>query len=251
MFDNTDPVLKAKQLAGRHAKHNGQYMSVEQRQKMADNTRVQAAKRTHCKRGHVFAIHAAVKNGVRVCVLCRRLRKRQRYHGMAGLVPAGTSTRSYGARKAWVTRRTALGPNGLTAAGRDSMSQALKERIQRRGHHMSNKTACIRGHLFTPDNTYVTRGKRICRTCRQMRFAGRPEWVTIHNARVNVKAHDAYFVITYARLRRLMIEAHPDKGHHRSSRAFVRAKKRFDTFVTIEQQWYATVYMPLPQVRGF
>lgn len=249
MFDNTDPVLKAKQLAGRHAKHNGQYMSVEQRQKMADNTRVQAAKRTHCKRGHVFAIHAAVKNGVRVCVLCRRLRKRQRYHGMAGLVPAGTSTRSYGARKAWVTRRAVLGPNGLTAAGRDSMSKALKERIQRRGHHMSKKTQCIRGHAFTCENTYAVRGKRVCRACRRMRLRSRPEWVTTSDGQINLKVHDAYFMATYARLRQFMIEAHPDKGRHRSSGAFVRAKKRFDTFCKTEKQWYATVQMPLPQAR--
>lgn len=251
MLDNTDPVLKAKQRAGRHAKNNGQYMSVEQRRKMAESARAQAAKMTHCKRGHAFAAHAVLSNkGGRICVLCRRIRKKQSYYRHEGLIPAGESARSYGARKAWVLRRVQHGPNGLTAAGRDSVTMATKERIRRHGHHMSNKTTCVRGHMFTSDNTYVTKGRRICRTCRRIRAAGRPEWVMIRNTRVNLKAHDVYFVATYARLRLSMINAHPDKGHHRSTSAFLKAKKRFDMFRQTEQQWYATVQMPLPQARA-
>lgn len=34
----------------------------------------------------------------------------------------------------------------------------------RNGH--ARKTRCKRGHEYTPENTYVSRGKRHCRTCR-------------------------------------------------------------------------------------
>lgn len=35
-------------------------------------------------------------------------------------------------------------------------------------HHNASKTHCVRGHLFTPDNTYIYpgRNKRACRRCR-------------------------------------------------------------------------------------
>lgn len=38
------------------------------------------------------------------------------------------------------------------------------------------KTACVNGHAFTPENTYVGRGKRECKTChreRQVRYRAR------------------------------------------------------------------------------
>lgn len=37
-----------------------------------------------------------------------------------------------------------------------------------RGHH-AIKTHCIHGHRFSPDNTYVSRDGRICKTCRRER----------------------------------------------------------------------------------
>lgn len=43
----------------------------------------------------------------------------------------------------------------------------------RRGIRHTNgndrRTHCIRGHEFTPDNTYLDRGKRQCRTCSRIR----------------------------------------------------------------------------------
>lgn len=41
------------------------------------------------------------------------------------------------------------------------------------GAENAAKTACVRGHEFTPENTYDARGKRECRAChrgRQRRY---------------------------------------------------------------------------------
>lgn len=35
----------------------------------------------------------------------------------------------------------------------------------------ARKTACDRGHEFTDENTYVHRGRRVCRTCNRRRAA--------------------------------------------------------------------------------
>lgn len=39
------------------------------------------------------------------------------------------------------------------------------ENIQRGENHWRNKTHCPQGHEYTPENTYVYRGRRQCRTC--------------------------------------------------------------------------------------
>lgn len=33
----------------------------------------------------------------------------------------------------------------------------------------ARKTACKRGHEFTPENTYMNGGRRVCRTCKRQR----------------------------------------------------------------------------------
>lgn len=41
----------------------------------------------------------------------------------------------------------------------------------RAGAHNGEKTHCKRGHEFTPDNTFVSRGSRFCLACRRIRNA--------------------------------------------------------------------------------
>ena len=48
------------------------------------------------------------------------------------------------------------------------------ENIRRRGHskcgeHQRSKTECPKGHEYTPENTYVYRGRRNCRACDRAR----------------------------------------------------------------------------------
>lgn len=38
-------------------------------------------------------------------------------------------------------------------------------------HHLGGLTHCKRGHVFTPENTYMSDGSRVCRTCRAERCA--------------------------------------------------------------------------------
>jgi hypothetical protein len=41
----------------------------------------------------------------------------------------------------------------------------------------AEKTHCIRGHEFTPENTYIQQGWRQCKTCRLIR---QREWKAAH-----------------------------------------------------------------------
>ena len=43
----------------------------------------------------------------------------------------------------------------------------------------ARKTHCVRGHEFTPGNTYVLQGRRTCRTCQRVR---RTEYEKRHSA---------------------------------------------------------------------
>lgn len=43
----------------------------------------------------------------------------------------------------------------------------------KRGNANGRKTACKRGHPFTPANTLHYRGRRVCRTCARLRARGR------------------------------------------------------------------------------
>jgi hypothetical protein len=48
-------------------------------------------------------------------------------------------------------------------------SSNLREAVERSGtaiHWLGGKTHCLRGHEYTPDNTYTYRGVKSCRTCR-------------------------------------------------------------------------------------
>ena len=41
------------------------------------------------------------------------------------------------------------------------------DKVERGRHHNANKTHCARGHEFTPENTYLEKNKRRCRTCKR------------------------------------------------------------------------------------
>jgi hypothetical protein len=45
----------------------------------------------------------------------------------------------------------------------------MKECIERLGWKVYKSYRCIRGHEFTPDNTYVSKGKRKCKACAKIR----------------------------------------------------------------------------------
>lgn len=48
----------------------------------------------------------------------------------------------------------------------DTKSANMLDRVRHGTHHNANKTQCLRGHLFTEENTKRTaKGGRACRTC--------------------------------------------------------------------------------------
>jgi len=50
-------------------------------------------------------------------------------------------------------------------------SENVRDCVERGRHPEAIKTMCVRGHEFTPANTYFFRGFRHCRKCRQIRKA--------------------------------------------------------------------------------
>lgn len=60
-------------------------------------------------------------------------------------------------------------PDDLRAANLrwDTQGNNLRDAVRHGTHHQAGKTACIRGHEFTPENTYVkpSDGGRQCRQC--------------------------------------------------------------------------------------
>ena len=57
-----------------------------------------------------------------------------------------------------------------------TMSDNQLDSVRHGTHNMARKTHCIRGHEFTPENTYATTGtvsQRICRACVKIRHEER------------------------------------------------------------------------------
>ena len=86
--------------------------------------------KTHCPRGHIYA------EGKRVCFVCpAEQKKRYDIQHVARLAAGDTRIRNSGA-----------------------------------GKHNREKTHCLRGHEFTPNNTYMTKaGRRLCKACKNER----------------------------------------------------------------------------------
>lgn len=67
------------------------------------------------------------------------------------------------------------GNNHLSNLRWDSFSNNQNDMLRNGNNFHANKDKCIRGHEFTPENTYIkpSTGARECRTCRKMK---RPQW---------------------------------------------------------------------------
>lgn len=62
--------------------------------------------------------------------------------------------------------------NALLNLRYGSPSENRHDQVRNGGHHQANKTHCVNGHAFTPENTIVRRnGNRDCRPCAYRRSA--------------------------------------------------------------------------------
>lgn len=52
-----------------------------------------------------------------------------------------------------------------------SHADNMQDRLEHGRHPQLNKTHCPRDHEYTPENTYLQRGSRVCRTCKRARSA--------------------------------------------------------------------------------
>lgn len=167
-----------------------------------------------CKRGHAFAKYSIVNNiGVRVCVPCRRLRKRNMLRRRSGLDVPALATPNYlsvVARLVWERRRVKFGPTGLSDAGLESLKA-------KRQHYVRTSRRCRRGHLWTLENTRVLpNGKRLCRAC-----------IAIRGGQAKIRAREAEKLAQELVLVRETVKRHhPDKGG-RGGQTYRAALKRF------------------------
>lgn len=55
-----------------------------------------------------------------------------------------------------------------------SLSENQRDSVKKNRHHLARKTMCKHGHLFTEENTYITKnGMRHCRTCHRANVLAR------------------------------------------------------------------------------
>jgi hypothetical protein len=94
------------------------------------------ARKTHCKRGHEFTPENTriSGRGRRICLACERLYRDEH---------------------------------------REELRVYWRERSRRRSRKAgvvpwAEKTHCPNGHAYTPANSYIYRGRRLCRECRKM-----------------------------------------------------------------------------------
>jgi hypothetical protein len=193
----------------RRAKYGPLGLSAAGRERLIAAAAKQRATRTHCKHGHAFAEHAVVRNGVRVCVPCRRTRKRERTRRAAGLdgpalTVAGQSLLSVRLRQAWAVRKQKW-PSGIS-------SEALARARTRRRLDSKLARTCRRGHRWTGANTIIRAGgSRLCRACLTLR-SHRARWTKHHRRKIEA-------------LRQAMLDAHPDKGG--TAARFREARRRW------------------------
>lgn len=227
-----------------------------------------------CKSGHPFP-----PQGGR-CLVCFNLHRRQRsaYAREAralaaqrpGLVPANL-TPAQAARMQARAARLARYPEtrGFTPQGyasRVATARKLKQFVQAAS---LRRATCRRGHPRTRENTALNfhrrwgKAYRRCRACdrewRLRRRGRRPEWVETtvrgRRLRVSLRAHDAGFLATAARLWAARAQAHPDRRMSQGMTAeqlrrlnalFHAAYRRFRAFIMRERKWYAAVGWPPP-----
>jgi hypothetical protein len=210
---------------------------------------------THCRHGHSLVDAYINPDGRRQCRVCTLQRYRERYRRQhpipEGLIPYGVTPqhaiRSAAMRQVWEQRRQNYGPSGLTAKGKQAIDRMWARR---------RRKFCRRGHRLTPENyPFYKRRDGVYRRCRQCfndwrrrSRRPRPEWVTVGDGRVNVAAHDAYFLQTQTYFRRLLRATHPDTGG-RNKFLFERALSRFRTFLKREKKWYRHVQLSLPKCQ--
>lgn len=65
-----------------------------------------------------------------------------------------------------------LGTNEQNTADKVAKNRQARGDVLRMsgGKFQRAKTACIRGHVFSPENTRLNMGKRVCRTCERLRW---------------------------------------------------------------------------------
>lgn len=61
--------------------------------------------------------------------------------------------------------------NRLSNLRWDTRSENLKDQARHGVHVHAAKTHCPQGHPYSPENTYVNRGRRSCKTCHKVRAA--------------------------------------------------------------------------------
>lgn len=188
-------------------------------------------------RVHGTAIHQS-PSGWRGCLECRKIymRRWRAQRRPQGIIPGGISLRSYWTRMGWITRRLNQGPTKMTLV-----------KPQRR--HVCTAVKCRRGHLWSATAYVRPNGSRICKICdrdqRRIRRGARPQWV----GGVSIATHDRFYRQEMRRLRAKMIVAHPDKGQHRATGAFILAHRALKTFIKREMMWYTHVGINPPFLK--
>jgi hypothetical protein len=139
---------------------------------------------THCKRGHAFTSDNTymTKRGQRQCRRCQidqSVERNRRLAQARGPIP------HYRTLKTHCTRGHPYSGDNLVVDAKGHRGCRECQRLKDRAHYnrnisgpnrgpLKNRTHCIHGHEFTPENTYVPPGKpnsRACKACQHLRRA--------------------------------------------------------------------------------